>query len=155
MLKRQDMESQKATAGAPWPHRTRTYIPSTSAMSPCPPASLSSRCLPWQNPRGSRLCSGTPSINSPLSRNENGCRASTRVAVKSTSCCFCAHSTESVGPSAGNFFAGQTKERHWTHLQSLETQLLLWKGHDGSDTQISWTQEPSVTCAEAAKAWDQ
>lgn len=98
MLKRQDMESQKATAGALWSHHTRTYIPFTSAMSPCPPASLSSRSSPWQNPRGSRPCSGTPSINSPLSRNENGCRASTDVAVKRTFCFFCAHSKDSVDP---------------------------------------------------------
>lgn len=149
MLKRQDMESQKATAGAPWPHRTRTYIPFTSAMSPCPPASLSSRSSPWQSPRGSRLCSGIPSINSPLSRNENGCRASADGAVKRTFCFFCAHSKQSVGPSAENFFAGRIKKRHRTHHAAAR------KGQDGSNTQLSWTQEPSVTCAEVAKAWDQ
>lgn len=72
MLKRQDMESQKATAGALWPHHTRACIQSTSATSPCPPVSPSNRSLPWQSQRGSPRSFGTPSTNSPLLGSERG-----------------------------------------------------------------------------------
>lgn len=70
MPKKQDMESQKATADAPQPRRPRASTPFTSATSLCPPASHSSRSLPWQSPRGSPRCSGTLSISSHLSRSE-------------------------------------------------------------------------------------
>lgn len=128
MLKRQDMESQKATAGALWPHRTRTYIPFTSATSPCPPASLSSRSLPWQNPRGSRLCFGTPSINSPLSRNENGAALLRRGCEEDLLFLLCSLQRE-CWAQCWKLLCGMKKERHWTHHAAAALEGARWQWH--------------------------
>lgn len=131
MLKRRDMGNPKATADAPWPRRTRACIPSTSAMSPCPPASLSSRSSPWQNPSGSRRCSGTPSINSPPSRNEGGRAACPlRWPWRGPYCSFCAQPKDgrSVVPSAGTAF-GDAERWEGLGLPSVpETSCLLGTG---------------------------
>lgn len=157
MLRRQDMGSQKATVGSLWPHRTRTYTPFISATSPCPPASLSSRSSPWQSPRGSLLCSGTPSVSSPLSRNENG-RAVLllRWLWRGPLCFFHTQSKDRALDSVLETAFGEwmKNRRRCTRLWSSEMQLPPWKGEDGDDPQL-WGNKNPLTCAEVAEAWDQ
>lgn len=74
----------QATGGARRPRRTRPSDRSTSATSPCPPASPSRRSSPWRSPGGNRRPSGTPSVSWPRSGSDGG-RARERGALRASS----------------------------------------------------------------------
>lgn len=131
----------QAIMDAPWPHHTRACTPCTSATSRCPPASLSSRCSPWQNPSGSLRCSGTPSPNSPLSRNESRGHASA-CAVKRTFL-FLLVSVQGQSVAASALLGAEWRREGPGLAFSLRDTATCLKGGEKVMV-LPCTQEPSV-----------
>lgn len=122
------MESPKATADAPWHHHTRACTPSTSATSQCPPASLSSRCLPWQSPKESLPSSGTPSTSSHPSRSE-------AEVPRGTPCSGLLGNARKCLQLVLKTFWGSMKERGtWVPFRLWRPSCLFWQEAEGPDT---------------------